>query len=82
MLAERTYLFPGVRLPGVLDRSLHFAYGERLREAGATGAEILLTSCPKCQIHLRCALHDGKLGEELGIEIEDITSFAAKALTG
>lgn len=53
---------------------------ERLREASATGADILLTSCPKCQIHFKCALHDGRLGEELGIEIEDITSLAAKAL--
>ena len=53
---------------------------ERLREASATGAEVLLTSCPKCQIHFRCAMHDGRLGEELGIEIEDVTSLAAKAL--
>jgi Fe-S oxidoreductase len=55
---------------------------ERLREASATGADVLLTSCPKCQIHLKCAMHDQRLGEELGIEIEDVTSFAAKALTG
>ncbi len=53
---------------------------ERLREAKATGAEILLTSCPKCQIHLKCAIHDPNLGEDLQIEIEDITSFAARAL--
>jgi len=53
---------------------------ERLREASATGADLLLTSCPKCQIHLKCAMHDQKLGEELKIEIEDITSLAAKAL--
>lgn len=53
---------------------------ERLKEASATGAEVLLTSCPKCQIHFRCAMNDGRLGEELGIEIEDITSLAAKAL--
>ena len=55
---------------------------ERLREADTTGAELLLTSCPKCQIHLKCAMNDQMLGEELGIEIEDITSLAAKALTG
>jgi len=55
---------------------------ERLREARATGAEILLTSCSKCQIHLKCAMHDQNLGEELQIEIEDLTSFAAKALIG
>ncbi len=28
---------------------------ERLRQAGATGADFLVTSCPKCQIHLTCA---------------------------
>ncbi|MBI2830716.1 MAG: (Fe-S)-binding protein [Chloroflexi bacterium] len=50
---------------------------ERLREAKATGAGLLLTSCPKCQIHLKCAMKNEK---ELNIEIEDITSFAAKAL--
>jgi Fe-S oxidoreductase len=55
---------------------------ERLREASATGADVLLTSCPKCQIHLKCAMHDQRLGEELRIEIEDVTSFVAKALTG
>ncbi|MFC1870237.1 (Fe-S)-binding protein [Chloroflexota bacterium] len=53
---------------------------ERLREASATGADVLLTSCPKCQIHLKCAMHDGSLG--VGIEIDDVTSFAAGALTG
>jgi len=55
---------------------------ERLREASATGADVLLTYCPKCQIHLRCAMNDGRLGEEIGIEIEDVTSLAAKTLTG
>jgi Fe-S oxidoreductase len=28
---------------------------ERLQEAKATGAQYLLTFCPKCQIHLSCA---------------------------
>jgi len=51
---------------------------ERLREASATGADVLLTSCPKCQIHFKCALHDERLG--VGIEIEDIINLAAKAL--
>ena len=55
---------------------------ERLREASATGAETLITACPKCHIHLKCAMHDQNLGEELKIEIEDITSLAARALAG
>ncbi|MDD5093639.1 MAG: (Fe-S)-binding protein [Dehalococcoidia bacterium] len=53
---------------------------ELLREAKATGADMLLTACPKCKIHLTCAMNDEKLGQELQIEIEDISRFAASAL--
>jgi Fe-S oxidoreductase len=52
----------------------------RLREARATGAEVLVTACPKCQIHLRCAMKDPKLGEEIAIEIKDVTEIIAGAL--
>ncbi|MFC2040342.1 (Fe-S)-binding protein, partial [Chloroflexota bacterium] len=45
---------------------------DRLHEAAATGVELLLTACPKCQIHLSCALQDGKLDGELNIRIEDM----------
>jgi len=55
---------------------------ERLGEARATKADILLTFCPKCQIHFRCAMHDSRLGDELKVEIEDVTSLAARALSG
>lgn len=55
---------------------------ERLREASATGADRLLTFCPKCQIHLRCALNDEKLSEELKLEIQDVTVLIANALSG
>ena len=54
---------------------------ELLREAKATGAETLITACPKCQIHLKCAMHDEKLGEELQIEIQDLAGFIASAVT-
>ncbi|HID26598.1 MAG TPA: hydrogenase iron-sulfur subunit, partial [Methanosarcinales archaeon] len=30
----------------------------RLKEAMETGADTLITACPKCQIHLRCAVHN------------------------
>jgi len=53
---------------------------ERLREATATAADILLTACPKCQIHLKCALKDDSLSGELHLEIEDVFSLAARAL--
>jgi heterodisulfide reductase subunit D len=55
---------------------------ERLEEARATGAEVLLTACPKCQIHLRCAMRDPKLGGEIAIEIRDIAEVVAAAIDG
>ncbi len=51
----------------------------RLREAQATGAEILVTACLKCQIHFKCALQDRKLNEEIGIEIRDLATLLAEA---
>jgi Fe-S oxidoreductase len=54
---------------------------ERLREAGATGATTLVTSCPKCEIHFRCAMHDPNLGEEIKMEIRDLATAVAARLT-
>jgi heterodisulfide reductase subunit D len=55
---------------------------DRLREAKATGADLLVTACPKCQIHLRCALSGKMPGDRSDYEIpvEDLTSLVAKAL--
>ena len=55
---------------------------DRLREAKATGAEVLVTACAKCQIHFRCAQADTQLGDELAIEIKDLTTLVAKAIAG
>jgi len=55
---------------------------ERLREARATGATLLVTACPKCQIHFRCAMKDPKLGTEIEIEVRDIAELVADALEG
>jgi len=54
---------------------------DRLREARATGAEVLVTACPKCQIHLRCAMRDPNIGDEIAIEMKDISEVVAEALT-
>jgi len=51
-----------------------------LKEAKATGADVLLTACPKCQIHLKCAMHDEVLGQDLKIKIQDFAGFVAGAL--
>lgn len=53
---------------------------ERLREARATGAEVLVTACPKCQIHFRCAMKDPNLGGDIEIEMRDVAELVADAL--
>jgi len=53
---------------------------ERLREARETGADVLVTACPKCRIHFRCAMQDTKIGDEIGIEMMDIAELLAGAL--
>lgn len=55
---------------------------ERLREARATGAEALVTACPKCRIHFACAMKDPHLGKEIGIEMRDIAELVDAALDG
>jgi heterodisulfide reductase subunit D len=54
----------------------------RLAEAKATGADVLVTTCPKCQIHFRCALSGKVPGdrERVDIPIEDLTSLVARSL--
>jgi len=48
----------------------------RLNEALATGAETLITACPKCRLHLSCALRD----TEIELKIRDINDLLAEAL--
>jgi heterodisulfide reductase subunit D len=54
---------------------------ERLKEAKASGAERLITSCPKCQIHFKCAQNDPLLSEDINIHIQDLTTLIAESLT-
>ena len=55
---------------------------ERLLEAKSTGAEVLITSCPKCQIHFKCAMvSKGKeKGPDVEIAVMDLAEFVASAL--
>lgn len=52
----------------------------RLNEAKATNADILVTSCAKCQIHFKCALKDPTLNEQMKFEIKDLTEIVANSL--
>ena len=55
---------------------------ERLSESAETGAKLLITACPKCQTHFRCAMMDK--GEERRpvpkIEVMDLANLVANAL--
>jgi Fe-S oxidoreductase len=54
----------------------------RLKEAKSTGADMLVTACPKCQIHLKCAM-SGELPvgkEEVEIEINDLSVLVARGM--
>ena len=53
----------------------------RLKEAKSTGVNTLITACPKCQIHFKCAMSDENTPEEAKIEIKDLTSLIANNLT-
>ena len=53
---------------------------KRLQQARETGGDLLVTACPKCQIHLRCAMEDPILGDELQMEMMDLTSVLAKTI--
>jgi Fe-S oxidoreductase len=55
---------------------------DRLREVRATDAEVLVTACPKCQIHFRCAMKDSNVGDQIRIEMRDIAEVVVAALDG
>ncbi len=46
---------------------------EGLKEAEATGADTLITACPKCNIHFSCALSS----TEMGLKVKDLIQLIA-----
>ena len=51
---------------------------KRLQEAKATGADLLITACPKCMIHLTCTVRDPlQRGKKIKMEIRDLISILA-----
>ncbi len=52
----------------------------RIRQAHDTEGDLLVTACPKCQIHLRCAMKDPFFGEELKMDMMDLISLLAKTI--
>lgn len=53
---------------------------DKLQSAKSTSAEKLITSCPKCRIHLRCYTSNQNVEPQIDMEIEDLTLLAAKAM--
>ena len=55
---------------------------DRLREAKATGAEVLTTTCPKCQIHFRCAMNNKgeEKGPDINMQVTDLANLVASAI--
>jgi heterodisulfide reductase subunit D len=53
--------------------------GNRLKEAMATGADTLITACPKCNIHFNCA---ASFIEGVDIEVKDLTELVVDAMNG
>jgi len=57
---------------------------DRLLEAKATGADTLITSCPKCFTHFRCAMtpRGAEKGPDLEMEVMDLVELVVSALGG
>ena len=54
---------------------------DRLREAGATGADGLVTACPKCLIHFSCAMHEHtSQSQGSAVPISDIHVLASGSI--
>jgi len=49
----------------------------RLKEAGGTGANTMITACPKCLIHFECTKTDENLPKECRIEIMEQRTWRA-----
>lgn len=53
---------------------------QRLREARATRADLLITACPKCMIHLTCTMKDPNSRGSLAMEIRDLVSVLSEQI--
>jgi len=55
----------------------------RLKEAKATGADLLVTACPKCEIHFNCAMKEVpsvERSEQVKIETVNLMTLIAEAI--
>jgi Fe-S oxidoreductase len=50
---------------------------ERMQEAIQTGAQTLITACPKCQIHFACA----QSGTDTNLKVIDLYTYLSQRLS-
>ncbi len=53
---------------------------QKMRDAVETGADVLVTPCPKCQIHLKCLQHDKSEPDDYNIKIVDLSTVLMENL--
>jgi len=53
---------------------------DRLKGAKDVGAEMMVTSCPKCYVHFKCALQGETIPEDQKVEVKDLIVLLAEAL--
>jgi Fe-S oxidoreductase len=53
---------------------------QHIERAKQAGGEMIVTACPKCRIHLGCAMEDVMRGEALKMEMMDLTSAIARSI--
>ncbi len=53
---------------------------QHIEKAKQAGGQMIVTACPKCRIHLGCAMEDVMRGDELKMEMMDLTSAIAKSI--
>jgi Fe-S oxidoreductase len=52
----------------------------KLKMAKETGSDTLVTSCPKCRIHLRCYTSNEHVIPQIKMEVQDLTVLVARSL--
>jgi heterodisulfide reductase subunit D len=53
----------------------------RLTGAHDVGADLMITSCPKCYVHFKCALQGESIPDEEKVEVKDLMMVLSEALT-
>ena len=53
---------------------------DRLLGAQALGADLMITSCPKCYVHFKCALQGESIPAEKKVEVKDLMVVLGEAL--